>query len=37
VKPDQIVGLAKKPPDRPPQPGGGGYSGIGRFDEGSEA
>jgi CO/xanthine dehydrogenase Mo-binding subunit len=38
VKPDQIVGLAKKPPDRPPQSGGGGgYSGIGRFDEGSEA
>jgi xanthine dehydrogenase D subunit len=38
VKPDQIVGLAKKPPDRPPPSGGGGgYSGIGRFDEGSEA
>jgi xanthine dehydrogenase D subunit len=33
VKPEQIVGLAKKSPDRPPQPGSGGYSGIGRLDE----
>jgi xanthine dehydrogenase D subunit len=33
VKPEQIVGLAKRPPDRPPQPGSGGYSGIGRLDE----
>ncbi len=36
VKPEQIVGLAKKPPARPPQPGSGGYSGIGRLDERSE-
>ena len=36
VKPEQIIGLAKKPPDRPPQPGSGGYSGIGRLDERSE-
>src|SRR3712207_1456681 len=34
VKPEQIVGIAEKPPDRPPQPGG--YSGIGRLDERSE-
>src|SRR5215210_4292775 len=27
VKPDQIVGLAKKPPDRPPQPGSRGPQG----------
>ena len=33
VKPEQIVGLAKKPPDRRPQPDSGGYSGIGRLDE----
>jgi xanthine dehydrogenase D subunit len=36
VKPEQIVGLATKPPDRPPQSGSGGYSGIGRLDERSE-
>ena len=36
VKPEQIVGLAKKPPDRPSQPGSRGYSGIGRLDERSE-
>ncbi|MCA1688495.1 MAG: molybdopterin-dependent oxidoreductase, partial [Actinobacteria bacterium] len=36
VKPEQIVGIAEKPPDRPPQPGSGGYSGIGRLDERSE-
>jgi xanthine dehydrogenase D subunit len=36
VKPEQIVGLAKRPPDRPPQPGSGGYSGIGRLDERKE-
>jgi xanthine dehydrogenase D subunit len=34
VKPEQIVGIAERPPDRPPQPGG--YSGIGRLDERSE-
>ena len=34
VKPEQIVGIAEKPPDRPPQPGG--HSGIGRLDERSE-
>jgi CO/xanthine dehydrogenase Mo-binding subunit len=27
VKPDQIIGLAKKPPDRPPQPGSRGPQG----------
>jgi CO/xanthine dehydrogenase Mo-binding subunit len=36
VRPEQIVGLAKGPPDRPPQPGSGGYSGVGRLDERSE-
>ncbi len=36
VKPEQIVGLAKRPPDRPPQPGSRGYSGIGRLDERKE-
>ena len=36
VKPEQIVGLAKKPPNRPSQPGSRGYSGIGRLDERSE-
>jgi len=36
VKPEQIVGIAEKPPDLPPQPGSGGYSGIGRLDERSE-
>jgi xanthine dehydrogenase D subunit len=36
VKPEQIVGIAEKPPDRPPQPGSRGYSGIGRLDERSE-
>jgi len=33
VKPEQIVGIAEKPPSGPPQPGGRGYSGIGRLDE----
>ena len=36
VKPEQIVGIAEKPPDLPPQPGSGGYSGIGRLDERSD-
>ena len=36
VKPEQIVGIAEKPPRRPPQPGSRGYSGIGRLDERSE-
>src|SRR5215218_535408 len=33
VKPEQIVGIAEKPPSGPPQPGCRGYSGIGRLDE----
>jgi hypothetical protein len=33
AKPEQIVGIAEKPPDRPPQPGSRGY---GRSDERSE-
>ena len=33
VKPEQIVGIAEKPPAGPPQSGGGGFSGIGRLDE----
>jgi CO/xanthine dehydrogenase Mo-binding subunit len=33
VGPEQIVGLAAKPPEEPPQPGGAGYSEIGRLDE----
>jgi xanthine dehydrogenase D subunit len=36
VKPEQIVGITEKPPGEPPQPGGRGYSGIGRLDERSE-
>src|SRR5829696_6141774 len=36
VKPEQIVGIAVKPPREPPQPGSGGYSDIGRLDERSE-
>ncbi|MDQ3791618.1 MAG: molybdopterin-dependent oxidoreductase, partial [Actinomycetota bacterium] len=36
VKPEQIVGIAEKPPDRREQPGSGGYSGIGRLEERSE-
>ena len=36
VKPEQIVGIAEKPPDEPPQPGSRGYSGIGRLDEREE-
>jgi xanthine dehydrogenase D subunit len=33
VRPEQIVGIAAHPPNEPPQPGGSGYSGIGRLDE----
>src|SRR5215212_5580356 len=33
VKPEQIVGIAEKSPNEPPQPGSRGYSGIGRLDE----
>ena len=33
VKPEQIVGIAKKPPDEPPQPGSAGYAEVGRLDE----
>jgi CO/xanthine dehydrogenase Mo-binding subunit len=36
VRPEQIVGIAEKPPDRPPQPGSAGYAEIGRLDERSE-
>ena len=36
VKPEQIVGIAERPPSEPPQPGGAGYSGIGRLDEREE-
>jgi xanthine dehydrogenase D subunit len=36
VRPEQIVGIAEKPPDEPPQPGSRGYSGIGRLDEREE-
>ena len=36
VKPEQIVGIAEKPPSGPPQPGSRGYSGIGRLDEREE-
>ena len=36
VKPEQIVGIAEKPPSKPPQPGSSGYSGIGRLDEREE-
>jgi xanthine dehydrogenase D subunit len=36
VKPEQIVGIAEKPPAEPPQPGSRGYSGIGRLDEREE-
>jgi CO/xanthine dehydrogenase Mo-binding subunit len=36
VKPEQIVGIAEKPPERRAQPDSGGYSGIGRLDERSE-
>jgi xanthine dehydrogenase D subunit len=36
VKPEQIVGIAEKPPDEPPQPGSRGYSGIGRLDDREE-
>jgi xanthine dehydrogenase D subunit len=33
VRPEQIAGIAEKPPDEPPQPGSGGYAEIGRLDE----
>ncbi|HEY0127985.1 MAG TPA: molybdopterin cofactor-binding domain-containing protein, partial [Rubrobacteraceae bacterium] len=36
VKPEQIVGIAEKPPSGSPQPGSRGYSGIGRLDEREE-
>ena len=36
VKPEQIVGIAERPPDRPPQPGSAGYADIGRLDEREE-
>ncbi|HSK99263.1 MAG TPA: xanthine dehydrogenase subunit D [Rubrobacteraceae bacterium] len=33
VRPEQIVSIAEKPPDEPPQPGSAGYAEIGRLDE----
>ncbi len=36
VRPEQIVGIAEKPPDEPPQPGSAGYADIGRLDERGE-
>jgi CO/xanthine dehydrogenase Mo-binding subunit len=36
VKPEQIVGIAERPPERRAQPGSGGHSGLGRLDERSE-
>jgi CO/xanthine dehydrogenase Mo-binding subunit len=33
VKPEQIAGIAGKPPAEPPQPGSAGYAEIGRLDE----
>ena len=33
VRPEQIAGISKKPPDKPPQPGSSGYSGIGRLED----
>nr|MDQ3317923.1 molybdopterin-dependent oxidoreductase [Actinomycetota bacterium] len=33
VKPEQMVGIAEKPPAEPPHPGSAGYAEIGRLDE----
>ena len=33
VKPEQIAGVSEKPPDKPPQPAGAGYSEVGRLDD----
>ena len=33
VKPEQIAGIAHRPPDEPPHPGSAGYAEIGRLDE----
>jgi xanthine dehydrogenase D subunit len=33
VRPEQIAGIAEKPPEEPPQPGSAGYAEIGRLDE----
>ena len=33
VRPEQIAGIAEKPPDEPPQPGSAGYAEISRLDE----
>ena len=33
VRPEQIAGVADRPPEEPPQPGSAGYAGIGRLDE----
>ena len=33
VRPEQIAGVAEKPPDEPPQPGSAGYAEVGRLDE----
>ena len=33
VRPEQIIGIAERPPEEPPQPGSAGYADIGRLDE----
>ncbi len=33
VRPEQIAGISRKPPDEPPHPGSAGYAEIGRLDE----
>ena len=33
VRPEQIAGISRKPPDEPPQPGSAGYADVGRLDE----
>jgi xanthine dehydrogenase D subunit len=33
VRPEQIAGISRKPPDEPPHPGSAGYAEIGRIDE----
>lgn len=33
VRPEQLVGIAERPPAEPPQPGSAGYAEVGRLDE----
>ncbi|HEV2743184.1 MAG TPA: molybdopterin cofactor-binding domain-containing protein, partial [Rubrobacter sp.] len=33
VRPEQIAGISRKPPDEPPHPGSAGYAEVGRLDE----